>query len=54
MYANRYFYLPDNRPFVSTLEYSGFLEKWKTFSDPKPLGTYLTNSHLKGRSKNRG
>lgn len=38
MYAHRFFYLPDNRPFFSTMEYSGILEKGKYFSDPNELG----------------
>ena len=29
MYAHRFFYLPDNRPFFSTMEYSGILRKGK-------------------------
>ena len=38
MYAHRFFYLPDNRPFFSTMEYSGILEKGKYLSDPTELG----------------
>jgi len=37
-YAHRFFYLPDSRPFFSTMEYSGILEKGKYFSDPGELG----------------
>jgi hypothetical protein len=37
MYAHRFFYLPDKRPFFSTMEYSGIIEKNKYFSDPNEL-----------------
>lgn len=37
MYAHRFFYLPDNRPFFSTMEYSGILEKGKYFSESSEL-----------------
>jgi len=37
MYAHRFFYLPDKRPFFSTMEYSGIIEKGKYFSDPNEL-----------------
>ena len=37
MYAHRFFYLPDKRPFFSTMEYSGIIEDGKYFSDPKEL-----------------
>ena len=42
MYAHRFFYLPDNRPFFSTMEMSGILEKGKMFSDPKELEEVAT------------
>ena len=42
MYAHRFFYLPDNRPFFSTMEISGILEKDKMFSDPKELEEVAT------------
>jgi hypothetical protein len=38
MYAHRFFYLPDNRPFFSTMEYSGILERGKWVSDRNELG----------------
>ncbi len=37
MYAHRFFYLPDMRPFFSFMEYSGILEKGRLFSDPTEL-----------------
>jgi len=37
MYAHRFFYLPDKRPFFSTMEYSGIIEDGKYFSDPSEL-----------------
>ena len=37
MYAHRFFYLPDGRPFFSWMEYSGIIEDHKYFSDPKEL-----------------
>ncbi|MBX2925040.1 MAG: hypothetical protein KF746_22755 [Chitinophagaceae bacterium] len=37
MYAHRFFYLPDKRPFYSTMEYSGIIENNKYFSDPNEL-----------------
>lgn len=39
MYAIRFFYLPDRRPFFSTMEYSGIIENDEVFklSDPKEL-----------------
>ncbi len=38
MYAHRFFYLPDRRPFFSVMEVSGIIEGNKYFSDPKELG----------------
>ena len=38
LYAFRFFYLPDSRPFFSTLEYSGIIVNGKYFSDRKELG----------------
>ncbi|HXB44403.1 MAG TPA: hypothetical protein VNV85_10120 [Puia sp.] len=37
MYAHRFFYLPDRRPFFSTLEYSGIIQNNKYHSDPNEL-----------------
>jgi len=37
MYAHRFFYLPDKRPFFSTMEMSGIIEDNKFFSDPDEL-----------------
>ena len=37
MYAHRFFYLPDQRPFYSTMEYSGIIENDKYFSDRNEL-----------------
>lgn len=37
MYAYRFFYLPDNRPFYSVMEVSGIIENNKYMSDPKEL-----------------
>lgn len=37
MYAHRFFYLPDKRPFYSTMEYSGIIENNKYLSDPNEL-----------------
>ena len=37
MYAHRFFYLPDKRPFYSTMEYSGIIENNKYFSNPNEL-----------------
>lgn len=42
MYAHRFFYLSDNRPFFSTMEISGILEDGKMFSDPKELEEVAT------------
>ena len=37
MYAHRFFYLPDKRPFYSTMEYSGIIEDDKYFSNRNEL-----------------
>lgn len=37
MYAHRFFYLPDQRPFYSTMELSGIIENNKYTSDPNEL-----------------
>lgn len=37
MYAYRFFYLPDNRPFYTIMEYSGIIENNKYMSDPKEI-----------------
>ena len=37
MYAHRFFYLPDKRPFYATMEYSGIIENNKYMSDPNEL-----------------
>jgi len=37
MYAHRFFYLPDKRPFYATMEYSGIIEDDKYFSDRNEL-----------------
>jgi hypothetical protein len=37
MYAHRFFYLPDKRPFFSTIEFSGIIEDDKIFSDKMEL-----------------
>ena len=37
MYAHRFYYLPDGRPFFSVMEYSGIIENGRYFSDPNEL-----------------
>jgi len=37
MYAHRFFYLPDKRPFFSVMEYSGIIENGKYHSDYNEL-----------------
>ncbi|MBI2722723.1 MAG: hypothetical protein HYX39_11170 [Bacteroidetes bacterium] len=37
MYAHRFYYLPDKRPFFSVMEYSGIIENGRYFSDPNEL-----------------
>jgi len=37
MYAHRFYYLPDERPFFSVMEYSGIIENGRYFSDPNEL-----------------